>query len=164
MQAWNLKFCHIKLWIIIKESSVSHAFNIICILIYCGLYRMTIAVVIWRIIKKWCIWSLHLHNFLCLTVFCIFPYKLCPLSLNFFNFIYSYLKLKLGREKHIRLKWVFLPQWHLDMILFRSKMNRSFMALCVTVLCLHTTYYLANDILFIQHYFQIKITNNLQSV
>ena len=111
MQVRDLKCCQIKLWIIIKESSISRAFNIICILVYCGLYTMTIDIVIWRILKKWCIWSLHLSNFLCLSVFCIFPYKLCPLSHNFFYFIYSYLKLKLGTEKHIWLKWVFLPQW-----------------------------------------------------
>ena len=90
---------------------VSRAFNIICILVYCGLYTMTIDVVTWRIIKKWCIWSLHLRNFLCLPVFCVFPYKLHPLLCNSLNFIYSYLKFKLGTEKHIRLKWVFLPQW-----------------------------------------------------
>ena len=61
--------------------------------------------------KKWCNWSLHFRNFLCLPVFSIFLYKLRLLSHNFFNFIYSYLKLKLGTEKHICLKWVFLPQW-----------------------------------------------------
>ena len=38
------------------------------------------------------------------------------------------------------------------------------MALRITVLCLHITYYLANGILFIEQYFQIKITNNLQRV
>ena len=109
MQAQNLKCCHIKLWIIIKESSVSWAFNFICILVYCGLYAMTIDVVTWRIIKRWCIWSLHLRNFLCLLVFSIFPYKLRPLSHNSLNFIFSYLKL--GTEKNNCLKWVFLPQW-----------------------------------------------------
>ena len=83
MQVQNLKCCHIKLWIIIKETSILRAFNIICILVYCGLYTMTIDVVTWRIIKKWYIWSLHrlhLPNFLCLPVFCVFPYKLCPLT------------------------------------------------------------------------------------
>ena len=60
---------------------------------------MTIDIVTWRIIKKWCIWSLHLHNFLCLPVFCVFPYKFRPLSHNFWNFIYSYLKLTFGTEE-----------------------------------------------------------------
>ena len=110
MQAWNFKCCHIKLWIKIKELSVSQAFNIICILVYCILYTMTIDVTL-RIIKKLCIWSLHLRNFLCLPVFAIFPQKLRRLSGTSSNIIYTYLKLKLGTEKHIRLKWVILPQW-----------------------------------------------------
>ena len=42
MQARNQKCSHIKLGIIIIESSVSVAFNIICILFYCGLYTMAI--------------------------------------------------------------------------------------------------------------------------
>ena len=87
------------------------ALNIICILVYCGLYTMTIDVVTWRIIKKWCIWSLHLLNLLCLPVFALFLQKLCRLSRHSSNFLYTYLKLKLGTEKHICLKWVFLPQW-----------------------------------------------------
>ena len=106
----KLEMLHIKLWRIIKESSILRAFNLNCILVYCGLYTMTIDVVTWRIIKKWCIWSLHLLNFLFLPVFALFLQKLRRLSLNFSNFIYMYLKLKLGTEKHIRLKWVFLPQ------------------------------------------------------
>ena len=61
---------------------------------------------------------------------------------------------------------------HLDMILFRFNMNRSFMVLlrchvwCVTMLPLFT-YHCSesqNGILFIKQYFQIKITNNLQRV
>ena len=67
MQARRQKCCHIKLWRIIEVSSISHVFNIICILFYCGLYSMAIDVVTWRIIKKWCIWSLHLCNFLWLV-------------------------------------------------------------------------------------------------
>ena len=102
---------HIKLWIIIKESSVWQAFNIICILFYCGLYTMAIDVATWRIIKKWCIWSLHLSNFLCLSVFALFLQKICLLSCNSLNFICIYLKLKLGTLKCICLKWLFLPQW-----------------------------------------------------
>ena len=103
MQAQNWKWCcHIKLWI---------AFNIIFILVYCGLYTMTIDVVTWRIIKKLCIWSLHLRNFLWLSVFALFLQKICGSSRIFFNFIYKYIKLKLGTAKHICLKWVFLPQW-----------------------------------------------------
>ena len=61
--------------------------------------------------KKWCIWSLHLRNFLHLPVFALFLQKLRRLSRNSSNFIYIYLKLKLGIEKHICLKWMFLPQW-----------------------------------------------------
>ena len=111
MLARKEKCCNIKLWIIIKESSVSRAFNIICILVYCGLYTTTIDVVTWKIFFKWCIWSLHLHNFLCLPVFALFLQKLCRLLRNSSNFIYTYLKLKLGTEKHICMKQVFLPQW-----------------------------------------------------
>ena len=37
-------------------------------------------------------------------------------------------------------------------------------SLCFISLCLHTTYYLANGILYIKQYFQIKTTNNLQHV
>ena len=52
MQVRNWKWCcHIKLWITIKASSILWVFNIIFILVYCGLYTMTIDVVIWRIIK-----------------------------------------------------------------------------------------------------------------
>ena len=111
MQVQNWKCCHIKLWRIIKESSVST--NIICTCVYCGLYTMTIDVVTGIIILKCCIWSFHLRNFPCLPVFVLFLQKLCELSRNSSNFIYIYLKLKLGTEKHIRLKWVFLPQWSL---------------------------------------------------
>ena len=102
---------HIKLWRIIKALSVLRAFNIICILFYCGLYTMAIDVVTWRIIKKWCIWSLDFCNFLWLPVFALFLQKLCRLSRNYSNFMCIYLKLKLITEKHIHLKWVFLPQW-----------------------------------------------------
>ena len=115
MQVRNWKWCcHIKLWIAIKESSVSRAFNIIFILVYCGLYTMTIEVVTWRIIKKLCICSLHLQNFLWLSVFALFLQKIHGSSCNFLNFIYIYIyiyiKLKLGTAKHICVKWVFLPQ------------------------------------------------------
>ena len=99
MQAQNYKCSHIKLWII-KELSISWAFNIICILVYCGLYTMTIDIVTWRIIKKWCIWSLHLCDFLCLPIFALFLQKLCQLLRNSSNFIYIYLKWKLGTEKY----------------------------------------------------------------
>ena len=60
--------------------------------------------------------------------------------------------------------WVVVQ--NLDMILFRSNMNCSFIALplCFVSRCLHSRYYLANGILFIKQYFQIKITNNLQHV
>ena len=97
-----------------------------------------------RIIKKRCIWSLHLRNFLCLSVFASFLQKICGSSRNVFKF-YIYIKLKLGTAKHIYLKWVFLPQWfpntivrnlvlptkmhHLDMIWFRSNMNSLFLVL-----------------------------------
>ena len=67
--------------------------------------------VTWRIIKKWCIWSFHLHNFLCLPVFVLFLQKIRRMSRNYLNFIYIYLKLKLGTPECICLKWVFLPQW-----------------------------------------------------
>ena len=109
MQACHQKCCHIKLWRIIK---VSRAFNIIWILFYCGLYTNTIAidVVTWRIIKKWCIWSLHLRIFLWLPIIALFLQKLCRLLQNYSNFIYIFLKFKLGTAKCIRLKWVFLPQ------------------------------------------------------
>ena len=39
---------------------------------------------------KWCIWSLHLRNFLWLPVFGLFLQKLCRLSHNYSNFIYIY--------------------------------------------------------------------------
>ena len=78
-------------------------------------------------------------------------------------YIYMYIKLKLGTPKYICLKWVFLPHWHLDMILFHSNVNRSFMPVLGS-LCLHATYYPANGILFIKQYFQIKIKSNLQRV
>ena len=111
MQARNWKWCcHIKLWITIKESSVSRAFNIIFILVYCGMYTMTIDVVTWRIINKCCIWSLHFRNFLWLTVFALFLQKIHWLLRNFL-ILYIYIKLKLGTAKHICLKWVVLPQW-----------------------------------------------------
>ena len=111
MQAQHQKCCYIKLWRIIKVSSISRAFNIICILFYCGLYTMAIDVVTWRIIKKWCVWCLHLRNFLWLPVNVLFLWKLCRLSRNYKIFIYIYLKLKLGTAKCICLQWVFLPQW-----------------------------------------------------
>ena len=99
MQARNWKWhCHIKLWIAIKELSVSRAFNIIFVLVYCGLYTMTIDVVTWRIIKKWCIWSLHLRNFLWLSVFALFLQKIRGSSRNFFNFIYIY-KIEIRNSK-----------------------------------------------------------------
>ena len=85
------KCCHIKLWRIMKESSVWRAFNIICIVFYCGLYTMVIDVVTWRIIKKCFIWSLHLHNFLCLPVFALFLQKIRQMSCNSSNFIYIYI-------------------------------------------------------------------------
>ena len=106
--------CHIKLWITIKELSVSRVFNIIFMLVYCGLYTMTIDVITWRIIKRWCIWSLHLRNFLCLFLRYFFK-KISGSSHNFLHYIYIYIyiyiKLTLGTVKHICLKPVFLPQW-----------------------------------------------------
>ena len=71
--------------------SVGRAFNIISILFYCGLYSMAIDIVTWRIIKKWCIWSLHLRNFLCLPVFALFLQKIWRMSHNSLNFIYIYI-------------------------------------------------------------------------
>ena len=110
MQAWNQKCCHIKLWII-RVLSVSRAFNIICILFYYGLYTMAIDVATWIIIKK----IVHLISsvtyFSLVASYCAIFWKLCRLSQNYSNFIYIYLKL--GTEKHIHLKWVFLPQWAL---------------------------------------------------
>ena len=112
MEAQNCKWCcHIKLWIAIKELSVSRVFNIIYKLVYCGLYTMTINIVTRRRIKNWCIWSLHLRHFLWLSVFALFLQKIGGSSHNFFNFLYIYIKLKLRTEKHICLKWMFLPQW-----------------------------------------------------
>ena len=64
-----------------------------------------------KINKKWCIWSLHMRNFLWLPVFELFLQKLHRSSHNYSNFICIYLKLRFGTEKHICLKWVFLPQW-----------------------------------------------------
>ena len=52
MQARHQKCYHIKLCKIINVLSASRAFNIICILFYCGMYAMEIDVVTWRIIKK----------------------------------------------------------------------------------------------------------------
>ena len=86
---------------------------------YCILWQLTL---LWPVYydnwhyhlknnKKWCIWSLHLHNFLGLPVFAFFLQKLLMLSYNSSNFIDTYLNLKLGTEKHIHLKWVLLPQW-----------------------------------------------------
>ena len=108
MQARHQKYCYIKLWRIIK---FSRAFNIFWILFYCGLYTMAIDIVTWRTIKKWCIWSLRLRNFLWLPVIALFLRKLRQLSHNYLNFIYIFLKLIIGTEKCIRPKWVFLPQW-----------------------------------------------------
>ena len=109
MQVQNWKCCHIKLWRIIKVSSVSRAFNIIWIQFYCGLYTMAIDVVTWRIIKKWCIWSLHV-NFSGSSLLRYFfkNYERCH-AIILISYIYP--KLKLGTEKCICLKWVFLPQW-----------------------------------------------------
>ena len=73
-----------------KRVAVSRAFNIIFILVYYGLYTMTIDVVTRRIIKKWCIWSLHLRNFLWLSVFALFLQKIHGSSSIFLNFIYIY--------------------------------------------------------------------------
>ena len=63
------------------------------------LWQLPINVVTWRIIKKWCIWSLHLHNFLCFPVLRYFSAR------NYFDFIYIYiyLKLKLGMPKYTEL-------------------------------------------------------------
>ena len=58
----------------------------------------------WRIIKKWCIWSLHLRNFLWLSVFALFLQKIRGLSRNFSNFIYIYIKLKLGTASDAKQK------------------------------------------------------------
>ena len=65
------------------------------------LYNMTIDVVTWRIIKKWWIWSLHLRNFFWLSVFTLFLLKLRGSSQNFLNFIYIYIKLKLGTKTYL---------------------------------------------------------------
>ena len=128
MQARLQKCCHIKLWIIIKVLSVSRAFNIIWMLFYCGLYTMAIDVVTWRIIKKWCIWSLNFCNFFCLPVFALFLQKIRWLSHNSLNFIYIYiyLKLKLGTPKCICLKWVFLRQWSVAMMPLSSHWELNF--------------------------------------
>ena len=115
MQARNWKWCcHIKLWITIKESSISWALNIIFILVYCDLYTMTIN------------WHCYLKNnkkngefdlFTC-AIFSdcqflrYFFKKYVVRHVIFFKFyIYIYIKLKLRTEKHICLKSVFLPQW-----------------------------------------------------
>ena len=71
---------------IICLTSIQYYLQLFC----CGLYTMAIDVVTWRIIKKWCIWSLHLHNFLWLPVFELFLQKLRRLSRNYLNFIYIY--------------------------------------------------------------------------
>ena len=46
-----------------------------------------------------------------LANYCIFFQKLRQLSQNYSNFIYIFLKLKLGTPKCICLKWVFLSKW-----------------------------------------------------
>ena len=104
MQARHQKCCYIKLWIIIK---ILRVFNIIWILFYCGLYTMTIDIVTRRIIRKLCIWSLHLRNFLWLPIIALFLQKLRWLSHNYSNFIYIFLKLKWVTEKCICLKCFF---------------------------------------------------------
>ena len=85
------KCCHIKLWIIINVLSLSRVFNIIWILFYCRLYTAALDIVNCRLLKKWCIWSLHLRNFLWLPVFVLFLQKICGLSCNYLNFIYIYI-------------------------------------------------------------------------
>ena len=134
MQAQNWKCCNIKLWRIIKELSVSRAFNIICILVYFGLYIMTINIT-WRIIRKSCIWSLHLRNFFCLQVlhYCFKNVAGCNVI---FKISYIYLKLKLGTEKHIRLKWVFLPQWACSKLI-NYKAGNSNLTYCLRLRWLH---------------------------
>ena len=101
MQAQNSKCCHIKLWRVMKASSIWQTFNIICILFYCGLYTMAIDVVTWRIIKNGAFDLFSCVIFSACQFFAFFLQKFCRLSYNFSNFIYIYIfKLKLGTEKH----------------------------------------------------------------
>ena len=46
-----------------------------------------------------------------MPVFASFLPKIRRLSRNYSNFIYIFIKMKLGTPKCICLKWVFLPQW-----------------------------------------------------
>ena len=106
-----MEMLHIKLWRIIKELSISRAFIIICTVVYCDLYYDN--------------WRCHLKNkkngefnlFTCIIFsacqfLCYFfkNYTGCHVILKI-SYVYIYLKLELGTEKHIFLKWEFLPQW-----------------------------------------------------
>ena len=115
LQVQNWKCCHIKLWRIIKEWSISWAFNSICILVYCVLYTMTIDIT-WHYLK-------NNKKKIAFDLFTCIIFSACQFLHYFFKndaschvilqilYIYIYLKLKLRKEKHICLKWVFLPQW-----------------------------------------------------
>ena len=73
---------------------------------------MAIHVVTWRIIKNG---TFHLFNYVIFSA-CQFlhyffkNYASCHVVFKI-SYIYIYFKLKLGTEKHIYLKWLFLSQW-----------------------------------------------------
>ena len=56
--------------------------------------------------KKWCIWSLHLRNFLWLSIIALVLQKLCWLSCNYSNLIYIYIYLKI----EIRNREIYSPE------------------------------------------------------
>ena len=95
--------------------NIQSVFNIICILLSCGLYTMAMNVFTWRITTN----RVHLFSSLVTSQFsliasvCVFLQKIHGSARNFLNFLYIYKKLKLGTAKHICMKWVFLPQWGL---------------------------------------------------
>ena len=72
---------------------------------------MAINAFTWRITTNRVHLFSSLSQFSLIASFCVFLQKIRGSSHNFFNFIYIYIKLKLGTVKHICLKWVFLPQW-----------------------------------------------------
>ena len=89
MQARLQKCCLIKLWRIIKVVcllSVQYYLDTILLwFVYYGNWHCHL-----KNNKKWCIWSLHLCNFLWFLVIALFLRKLRPLSRNYSNFIYIF--------------------------------------------------------------------------
>ena len=101
MQACHQKCCHIKLWRLIKVSSASRAFNIICILFYCGMYIMAIDVVTWRIIKKGAfdLFTCVIFSGCQLAHYCIISSKVTPVVTQLFKFHIYIFKIEIRNTK-----------------------------------------------------------------